>query len=174
MLNRRQILQIAAVPAAWSAMTGAALPLGGAAAVSGQITGRARVRMRASSTSTGSHWGIYVQEMAVADSKPVPRALIACFEFGRKQDPFVYPQVISAGLPLMAGLDEPYRIAVYFMQNAGVQLQPHSDSAILANRLEAKADEKGRTLSMTASHWDDDQLPLALIHEISLQFEYPE
>lgn len=172
MLSRRQILQIAAMPAAWSAMTGAALPLGGAAAVSGQITGRAQLRMRASSTSAGSHWGIYVQEMAVSESRLVPRALIACFEFGRTQDPFVYPQLTSPALPLMAGLDEPYRIAVYFFQNREAQLQPHSDSAILANWLDAKADGKGRTLSMTAAHWDNDDLPLAMIHEISLQFDY--
>jgi hypothetical protein len=174
MLRRRQILQLAALPVAWSIPPSFALALGGAAALSGQLTGRARLRMRASSTTTGSHWGIYVQEVAVRDAKLVPRALIACFEFGRKQDPFVYPQLVSSALPVIAEIDRPYKIAVYFLQNREVVLQPHSDAAIMANHLESRTDAKGRTSSLTASHWDNDDLPLAAIHEISIQFDYPD
>jgi hypothetical protein len=115
-----------------------------------------------------------VQEMTVRDGKLEPRALIACFEFGRKQDPFVYPEVVSTALPVIAAFDQPYRIAVYFLQNREIALQPHSDTAIMANHLESKADAKGRTSSLTASHWDNDDLPLAAIHEISIQFDYPD
>jgi hypothetical protein len=174
MLRRRQLLQLAALPAAWSVFRGHALALGGAAALSAQIIGRAQLRIRASSTATGSHWGIYVQEMTVRDGKLEPRALIACFEFGRKQDPFVYPEVVSTALPVIAALDQPYRIAVYFLQNREIALQPHSDAAIMANHLESRTDAKGRSSSLTASHWDDDDLPLAAIHEISIQFDYPD
>jgi hypothetical protein len=174
MLSRRQILQIAALPAAWQMVPGKAFSAGGAAALSGQITGRAMLRMRASSTTAGTHWGIYVQEMTVRETALGPRALIACFEFGRKQDPFVYPQITSPALPVIADLNEPYRIAVYFVQNGDVSLQPHSAAANLANRLEANTDAQGRTTSLTAAHWDNDDLPLAAIHEISIQFDYPD
>jgi hypothetical protein len=172
MLSRRQLLQFATLSFSPGLMQRKAFALGGAAALSAQITGGARLRMRASSTTTGSHWGIYVQEMAVRGDKLVPLALIACFEFGRTQDPFVYPQVMSSALPVIAALNEPYRIAVYFVQNREIALLPHSDTAILANHLESKIDDKGRTLSLTAAHWDNDDLPLAAIHEISIQFDY--
>jgi hypothetical protein len=172
MLRRRQILQLVALPFGLRVISGRALALGGAAALSAEITGRAQLRMRASSTTTGSHWGIYVQEMATRDGKLEPRALLACFEFGRKQDPFVYPQLASSALPVIAALDQPYRIAVYFFQNREIVLQPHSDTAIMANHLESKTDAKGRTSSLTASHWDNDDLPLAAIHDISIQFDY--
>jgi hypothetical protein len=116
--------------------------------------------------------GHIVQEEAVRGDVIVPLALIACFEFGRKQDPFVYPELISPRLPLIAGQGEPYRIAVHFFQNKDVALQPHLDAANMANRFESTEDADGRTVRMHASHWDNALLPLAVIHEISLEFEY--
>jgi hypothetical protein len=146
--------------------------VGGTAALSAPITGAARLRMRATSLTRDSHWGIYVQEVAVRENLIVPLALIACFEFGRKQDPAVYAEIMSASLPVIASSTEPYRVAVYFFENREIILQPHSDIALLANRLKSDLDDRGRTVRMAASYWDNADVPNANIHEISIGFEY--
>ena len=128
--------------------------------------------MRARSISENTHWGIYVQEVVVRDSRIVPVALIACFEFGRKQDPFVYPELTSALLPLVTPDETPYKIAVYFFENRDASLQPHADAALLANRFEEELDPLGRTSRMRAAYWDNAALPTAVIHEIDLIFQY--
>lgn len=172
MLSRREFLHYAAMAAAWPTFLVEAFALGGTAALSAPILGRSRLRLRATSLSKDTHWGIFVQEVAVRSSKIVPLSLIACFEFGRQQDPAVYGEIVSAALPLVAEINETYRIAVYFFENAEVRLQPHSDSGLMANRFEAKYDDQGRTVSMKSSRWDHASLPNANVHEVSIAFEY--
>jgi hypothetical protein len=128
--------------------------------------------MRATSLTKQSHWGIYVQEVAVRNNLIVPLSLIGCFEFGRKQDPAVYAEIMSAPLPIIAAATEPYRVAVYFFENRDISLQPHSDIALLANRLHSEIDDQGRTVRLMASYWDNADNPNANIHEISIGFEY--
>jgi hypothetical protein len=149
-----------------------ALALGGTAAVSAPISGPAKLRVRATSISVETHWGIYVQECVVRHDEIVPVALISCFEFGRKQDPFVYPELNSPLLPIIAGPSEPFKIAVYFFEGREASLQPHSDAALLANRFETAEDASGRTTSMKVSYWDNAALPTAVVHEISIAFAY--
>jgi hypothetical protein len=138
----------------------------------GLSIGAARLRMRATSLTKQSHWGIYVQEVAVRNNLIVPLSLIGCFEFGRKQDPAVYAEIMSAPLPIIASATEPYRVAVYFFENRDISLQPHSDIALLANRLHSEIDDQGRTVRLMASYWDNADNPNANIHEISIGFEY--
>jgi hypothetical protein len=172
-MNRRKMLQCAGASALYGLCPASAFALGGTAAVSGWIKGPAKLRMRATSISENTHWGIFVQQVIIRDAKIVPVALVACFEFGRKQDPFVYPELTSAQLPLTTPPGDPYKIAVYFLDNRDTVLQPHSDAANLANRFESAEDASGRTRSMYASYWDNAQLPMAVIHEISVGFVYP-
>jgi hypothetical protein len=171
-MNRRRLLLTPLAFCAPSLVNADALALGGTAAVSAAIRGRAKLRMRATSISVDTHWGIYVQEIIVRNDKIVPVALIACFEFGRKQDPFVYPELISPLLPVIANQSEPFKIAVYFFEGREAEMQPHSDAALLGNRFETAEDASGRTISMKAAHWDNAALPTAVVHEISIAFEY--
>jgi hypothetical protein len=172
-MNRRQLLALsgAAVLSPFKARD--AFAIGGTTAISAAITGPVRLRMQATSLAKNSHWGIYVQEVMVVDGKIEPTALIACFEFGRIDDPAVYQQLLSTALPLTADPDEPYKIAVYFFENRKVELQPHSDEANLANRFESTIDASGRTLLMRVGYWERADLPNAAIHDITLGFEYP-
>jgi hypothetical protein len=171
-MNRRKLLLLPLALGAPALFAERALALGGTAAVSAAITDPARLRMRATSISADTHWGIYVQELVLRDGKLVPMALIACFEFGRKQDPFVYPELASPRLPVIASQFEPYKIGIYFFEGREAELQPHSDAAMLANRFETAEDASGRTTSMNAAYWDRAELPTAVIHEISVNFEY--
>jgi hypothetical protein len=173
-MNRRQWIKFAGASALTCICLGYALALGGTAAISSAISGQAKLRMRATSISESARWGIFVQQVVVRSDKILPVALIACFEFGRKQDPFVYPELTSAALPLATPPDEAYKIAVYFFENSDAVLQPHSDAACLANRFESTEDASGRTMSMYAAYWDDAQLPMAVVHEISIGFSYLE
>ncbi len=170
MFDRRQMLLLSG--AGVLALAGPSFAMGGTAAISSSITGPVKLRMRATSISEGTHWGIYVQEVAIRESRIVPLALIACFEFGRKQDPFVYPELMSPILPIVAARDEPYKVAVYFFENSEIKMQPHSDMALLANQFEIADDPTGRTLSMKATYWDRPELPTAVVHEINIAFEY--
>ena len=173
-MNRREVLQgagAAALPGLWPNRSFA---LGGTAAISGWISGPVKLRMRATSISENTHWGIFVQQVVIRDAKIVPVALVACFEFGRKQDPFVYPELTSSALPLTTPLDEAYKVSCYFFEKRETVLQPHSDAANLAIRFESAEDATGRTKSLYAAHWDDDYLPTAVIHEISIGFDYPD
>jgi hypothetical protein len=172
-MNRRQLLALSGAAIILPFEATRAIALGGTAAISASITGPVRLRMQATSLAKNTHWGIYVQEVVVVDSKIEPTALIACFEFGRPDDPAVYQQLVSTVLPLTADADEPYKIAVYFFENRKVELQPHSDEACLANRLETEIDTSGRTLEMRAGYWEQADLPNAAIHDITIGFEYP-
>ena len=170
MIGRRQMLFLSGAGALGFAHPSFALA--GTAAISSAINGPVKLRMRATSISQGTHWGIYVQEVVIRQSQIVPVALVAWFEFGRKQDPFVYPELKSPLLPIVASRDEPYKIAVYFFQNRDVSMQPHSDMALLANRFETVDDSSGRTQSLMAAYWDHAELPTAVVHEINIRFEY--
>jgi hypothetical protein len=171
-MNRRRLLLTPLALCAPFPVATDALALGGTAAVSAAINGPARLRMRATSISVDTHWGIYVQEIIVRNDEIVPVALIACFEFGRKQDPFVYPELVSPLLPIIASPSGPFKIAVYFFEGREAKLQPHSDAALLANRFETAEDASGRTIKMKAAYWDKAALPTAVVHEISVAFEY--
>ena len=173
-MNRREILQLSGATLLSPLFMQSAFALGGTAALSAPIVGPVVLRMRASSKSENTHWGIYVQEVVIVDGKIVPVALIACFEFGRKQDPFIYPELISTQLPLIAPRDLPYKIAVYFFENRDVALQSHSDANMMANRFDATFDALNRTAIMKASYWDHAELPTANMLDISLVFEYPD
>jgi hypothetical protein len=168
-MNRRSVLLL---PLAVCAAADSAQALGGSAAISSAISGPGRLRMRATSISSGTRWGIYVQEVVVRGEKILPVALIACFQFGRKQDPFVYPELISPILPIAADPAKPFKIAIYFYEGREAELQPHSDAALLANRFETSEDKDGRTMLMKAAYWDNPALPTAVIHEISIAFDY--
>ena len=172
MFSRRRFIQLSGASGLMFACASPGFALGGTAAISAPISGPARIRMRARSISENTHWGIYVQEVIVRDSLIVPVALIACFEFGRKQDPFVYPELTSTLLPLVTPGETPYKIAVYFFENKDASLQPHSDAALMANRFEGELDALGRTSRMRATYWDNAALPTAVIHEIDLVFQY--
>ena len=84
----------------------------------------------------------------------------------------MYGEIVSTPVPAIANPAEPYRVAVYFFENRDVVLQPHDDTALMANRLQSVLDDKGRTLRMDAGHWDDANVPNANIHEISIGIEY--
>jgi hypothetical protein len=170
-MNRRQLLALSGAILVPFNVRGANA-LGGTVAISAPITGPVRLRMQATSLAKSSHWGIYVQEVVVVDGKIEPTALIACFEFGREEDPAVYGQIVSTALPLTANPEAPYKVAVYFFENRKVELQPHSDQACLANRLETTLDATGRTSLMRAGYWAQAHLPNALIHDITIGFEY--
>ncbi len=172
MPDRRQLLKFTGTALLWPILSRGALAQGGAAALSAPITGQVRLRMRATSLTQHSRWGIYVQEVVIRNDLIVPLALISCFEFGREQDPAVYAQISSPPLPVAAAEGEPYRVAVYFFENREVKLQPHSDAALLANRFEEAHDEGGRTTGLKASYWDNANVPNANIHEISIVFDY--
>jgi hypothetical protein len=172
-MNRRQLLRLSGAAMLLPLPAIRAQAMGGTAAISAAITGPVRLRMQATSLAKNTHWGIYVQEVVVADGKIEPTALVACFEFGRPDDPAVYQQLVSTALPLTADPDEPYKVAVYFLENRKVDLQPHSDEANLANRFESKLDASGRTALLKASYWESPDLPNAAIHDITLVFEYP-
>jgi hypothetical protein len=172
-MNRRQLLALTGAAALLPFQAGRVNALGGTAAISAPITGFVRLRMQATSRATNTHWGIYVQEVVVTDGKIEPTALIACFEFGRSDDPAVYQQLLSTALPLTADPEEPYKIAIYFFENRKVELQAHSDEACLANRLETELDASGRTSLMRAGYWEQANLPNAAIHDITIGFEYP-
>jgi hypothetical protein len=171
-MNRRKLLFTPLALCALSLAAQDVLALGGTAAVSAAIRGRAKLRMRATSTSVDTHWGIYVQEVVVRNDRIVPVALIACFEFGRRQDPFVYPELVSPLLPVIANPSGPFKVAVYFFEGREAEMQPHSDAALLANRFESAEDASGRTISLKAAHWDNAALPTAIVHEISIAFQY--
>jgi hypothetical protein len=171
-INRRSLLLTPLTLCVPPLIAAESFALGGTAAVSAAIVGPAKLRMRATSISVDTHWGIYVQEVIVRNDRIVPLALVACFEFGRKQDPFVYPELVSPLIPVIAKPSEPFKIAVYFFEGREAEMQPHSDAALLANRFETAEDASGRTISMKAAHWDNAALPTAVVHEISIAFEY--
>ena len=172
-MNRRQLLALSATAILSPLAATRANAIGGTAAISTPITGPVRLRMRATSLAKDTHWGIYVQEVVVTDGKISPTALIACFEFGRKGDPAVFPELLSAPLPLIAPPGAPYRVAVYFFEGREVTLQPHSDAAMLANHFDLRLDPQGRTAAIKASSFGSAELPMANVHEISILFEYP-
>jgi hypothetical protein len=172
-MRRRQLLALSGAAVLLPLHVHPANALGGTAAISTPIAGPVRLRMQATSLAKNKHWGIYVQEVVVTDGKIEPTALIACFEFGRTNDPSVYAQIESTVLPLTASPEDSYKIAIYFFENRKVELQAHSDEACLANRLQVKLDANGRTLQMRAGYWEQADLPNAAIHDITIGFEYP-